>query len=139
VVVEKDISGNTAKGVLETMLEDGRKGVVPKRGPADIVRDEGLGQVSDADTLRAICEDVLGRPDVAGKIDQYAQGKVGLLGFFVGQVMKESQGKANPAAVSDIVRGLLPTPAEKKGGKKKGGKKGKKQSGGEEGDGGTRG
>ena len=139
VVVEKDISGNTAKGVLETMLEDGRKGVVPKRGPADIVRDEGLGQVSDADALRTICNDVLGRADVAGKIDQYAQGKVGLLGFFVGQVMKESQGKANPAAVSDIVRGLLPTPAEKRGGKKKGKKKGKKQSGGEEGDGGTRG
>jgi aspartyl-tRNA(Asn)/glutamyl-tRNA(Gln) amidotransferase subunit B len=63
------------------------------------------GQISDADDLEPIVDRVLAANP--GQVDSYRAGKEGLLGFFVGQVMKETVGKANARAVSDLVREKL--------------------------------
>ena len=70
--------------------------------PLELVRSKGLEQVSDEDSLRELVGRVLGaHPEQVG---QYRAGKKGLLGDFVGEVMKASRGKANPAKVSGLVR-----------------------------------
>jgi len=57
--------------------------------------------VSDAGALGAVVENLLGQfPD---KVEQYRSGKSGLMGFFVGQAMKATQGKANPQMVKDLL------------------------------------
>jgi aspartyl-tRNA(Asn)/glutamyl-tRNA(Gln) amidotransferase subunit B len=62
----------------------------------------GLRQVSDEDTLRAIVRDVI--RDNPGPVQQYRDGKTKVLGFLMGQVMKQSRGKAQPAAASQLLR-----------------------------------
>jgi glutaminyl-tRNA synthetase len=61
--------------------------------------------VSDADELGPIVDRIL--EENPGQVAAYRGGKEGLLGFFVGQVMKETQGKANPRVVNDLVREKL--------------------------------
>ena len=61
--------------------------------------------VSDADELGPVVDRILA--DNPGQVAAYRGGKEGLLGFFVGQVMKETQGKANPRVVNDLVREKL--------------------------------
>ena len=69
--------------------------------PGRIIAERGLAQVSDEGTIIAILDEVLARnPD---KVDQYRGGKTALLGFFVGQVVKASQGKANPRVVQKLL------------------------------------
>jgi aspartyl-tRNA(Asn)/glutamyl-tRNA(Gln) amidotransferase subunit B len=89
------ISGKIAKSVFERMLETSKT-------PAEIVDDEGLSQVSDEGALEAIVAEVLVGQDE--KIAEYRAGKEKLLGFFVGQVMKKTRGKANPQKVNDLLR-----------------------------------
>ena len=92
------ISGKIAKGVFDQMAETGR-------GPADIVKEKGLTQVSDAGALEAAVDAVLAaNPDEAAA---YRGGKTKLLGFFVGQVMKATRGKAHPGMVNDLLRQKL--------------------------------
>ena len=89
------ISGSMAKGVLEKMWGTGRSA-------ADVVRAEGLVQIDDEDTLSAIVRDVVAanpRP-----VAQFKAGKALVFGFFVGQVMKATGGKANPAVVNTLLR-----------------------------------
>ena len=94
-LVEKGtINRNTAKIVLQEMLETG------KAAPT-IVEEKGLAQVSDEAALRAIVEKIVAEhPD---EVARYRGGKKGLFGWFVGQVMKATRGKANP----DLARKLL--------------------------------
>ena len=107
--------------------------VVVRRSPRQVVEDEGLAQVSDQGELEEAVREVLGRPGMQEKIDRYAAGKHQLLGFFVGQVMQDTKGRANPGAVREIAIAMLPAveglpSAEEEaaaGGKK--GKKGKKK------------
>ena len=73
--------------------------------PAAIVAARGLGQVADHGELGATVAEVLGKH--AGKVAEYRAGKVGLLGFFVGQVMKAAGGRASPAAVNELVAKAL--------------------------------
>ncbi|HEX9023852.1 MAG TPA: Asp-tRNA(Asn)/Glu-tRNA(Gln) amidotransferase subunit GatB [Geobacteraceae bacterium] len=88
------ISGKIAKTVFDEMWKTGKE-------PARIVEEKGLVQVSDTGAIEAIIDGVLAKE--AGKVEEYRSGKDKLFGFFVGQVMRESKGKANPALVNEIL------------------------------------
>jgi aspartyl-tRNA(Asn)/glutamyl-tRNA(Gln) amidotransferase subunit B len=92
------ISGKIAKQVFEAMWNG--------EGDADaIIEKKGLKQITDTSAIEKIVRDVL---DANPKqLEQYKGGQEKLLGFFVGQVMKATQGKANPGEVNKILRGLL--------------------------------
>jgi aspartyl-tRNA(Asn)/glutamyl-tRNA(Gln) amidotransferase subunit B len=95
LIQEGEISGKMAKAVFETMFETGKP-------PRDIVQERGLVQMTDIAQIRAIIEEVLkNNPD---KITDYKNGKTKLMGYFVGEVMKKTQGKANPKMVNDILK-----------------------------------
>ena len=95
LVADGTISGTIAKQVFEIMLESGE-------GAAQIVENRGLKQTSDTGAIDAAVDKVLA--DNADKVEQYKSGKQQLFGFFVGQVMKAMQGKANPQLVNDRIR-----------------------------------
>ena len=72
------------------------------RSAADIVREEGLAQIGDEAALSAVVSRVLAaNPDA---VAQAREGKTNVVGFLVGQVMKESGGRANPRVVGDLIR-----------------------------------
>jgi len=88
------ISGKIAKTVFDEMYKTGKE-------PAKIVEEKGLVQVSDTGAIEKIIDEVLAAdPD---KVADYRGGKEKLYGFFVGQIMKASKGKANPALVNEIL------------------------------------
>jgi aspartyl-tRNA(Asn)/glutamyl-tRNA(Gln) amidotransferase subunit B len=92
------ISGKIAKDVYEKMRADGRT-------PRAIVEAEGLTQVTDAGAIEAACRTVV---DANPKqVAQYRGGNPKIIGFFVGNVMKATQGKANPEMVNEILKRLL--------------------------------
>jgi aspartyl-tRNA(Asn)/glutamyl-tRNA(Gln) amidotransferase subunit B len=98
LIQEGVISGKMAKSVFEEMFESGRS-------PKIIVREKNLVQMTNTDQIRGIVEDVLrNNPD---KIASYKEGKTKLFGFFVGEVMKKTQGKANPKIVNEILKKKL--------------------------------
>lgn len=98
LVADGTISGSIAKQVFEIMLETGRNAEA-------IVEEKGLKQTSDTGAIEAeIAKIIAANPD---KVEQYRAGKDKLFGFFVGQTMKAMEGKANPAIVNDILRGIL--------------------------------
>lgn len=92
------ISGKIAKDVLDMMIETGDDA-------AKIVESKGLKQVSDTGAIEKIIDQVIAanQPSLA----EYKAGKDRLFGFFVGQVMKESKGQANPAVVNEILKKKL--------------------------------
>lgn len=92
------ISGKIAKDVFLHMWEQGGT-------PAQIVKDKGLEQVSDDGAIRAVIQAILDAN--ADKVADYRSGKDKLFGFFVGQVMKEMAGKANPGVVNQILQDML--------------------------------
>ena len=92
------ISGRTAKEVFEVMKETGEE-------PNKIIDSKGLQQKSDPKELEAIIEKIL--TENKDKVDQYKSGKDKLFGFFVGQVMKVSGGKANQQLVNEILKKKL--------------------------------
>ncbi|OIQ91453.1 aspartyl/glutamyl-tRNA(Asn/Gln) amidotransferase subunit B [mine drainage metagenome] len=98
LIADNTISGRIAKEVFELMVESGKP-------PAVIVEEKGLKQVTDTGAIEAAIEAVLAaNPD---KVADYKGGKDKLFGFFVGQVMKSTGGKANPALVNDILKAKL--------------------------------
>ncbi len=97
-IEDKTISGKAAKDVLDYLMEH------------DIDVDEaieklGLKQISDASALEPLIDEILAAN--ADKVEQYKAGKEKLFGFFVGQVMKASQGKADPKLVNELLRKKL--------------------------------
>ncbi len=98
LIADNTISGRIAKEVFELMVETGK-------APAVIVEEKGLRQVTDTGAIEAAIEDVLAKN--ADKVAEYKSGKDKLFGFFVGNVMKATQGKANPALVNDILKAKL--------------------------------
>jgi aspartyl-tRNA(Asn)/glutamyl-tRNA(Gln) amidotransferase subunit B len=92
------INLNTGKRVLGEMVKSGQAAKA-------IVEAQGLAQISDTSALEAIVTKVLEAN--ATEVDKYLGGKETVLGFLVGQVMKESRGKANPVAVQEIMRRQL--------------------------------
>ncbi|MCL1926338.1 MAG: Asp-tRNA(Asn)/Glu-tRNA(Gln) amidotransferase subunit GatB [Syntrophorhabdaceae bacterium] len=92
------ISATASKKLVTAVLETGK--------PFRSLRDEkGLTQVSDTSALDAIVDQVLAASPK--EVESYRGGKTGLLSFFVGQVMKESRGKANPKIVQEVIRKKL--------------------------------
>ena len=89
------MSGKIAESVIEKML-DGNK------DPQQIVEKEGLTQQSDPKELEKIISQVLSKNK--DKVIQYKSGKEKLFGFFVGEAMKVSKGKANPQLVNEILK-----------------------------------
>ncbi len=95
---DNTISSRIAKDVFAEMVAKGGD-------PARIVETRGLRQVSDPGALEPAVDRVLtAYPD---KVEQYRGGKTGLIGFFTGQVMRETQGKANPELVQNLLRARL--------------------------------
>ena len=92
------ISGKIAKQVFEAMWEG--------QGDADqVIADKGLKQITDRAAIQAVIREVLEHNPK--QLEQYRNGQEKLFGFFVGQVMKASQGKANPAEVNQLLRQML--------------------------------
>ena len=96
--IDGTISGRIAKEVFENMLESGKS-------PESIVEEKGLRQVSDTGEIEAMIDEILA--DNADKVEEYRGGKDKLYGFFVGQVMKKTGGKANPQVVNQLLRPKL--------------------------------
>ena len=95
---EDKISNLAAKETLKEMFTTGQD-------PSDIIDEKGLWQVSDASDLENIARHIVTEnPDT---VKDYGAGKTAALQFLVGQVMKETRGKANPKVVQDIIRRLL--------------------------------
>ncbi len=98
LIDQGEISGKMAKQVFEQLYETGDD-------PETIIAQEDLKQISNEDQLTRIVDRVLeSNPE---KVDAYRAGKAGLLGFFMGQVMKETRGQANPEMVSQMLEGKL--------------------------------
>ncbi|MCS5596133.1 MAG: Asp-tRNA(Asn)/Glu-tRNA(Gln) amidotransferase subunit GatB [Alphaproteobacteria bacterium] len=98
LIEDNTISGRIAKDVFAEMYESGAD-------PEKIVEEKGLKQVTDTGAIEAIIDKVIA--DNQDKVEQYKSGKDKLFGFFVGQVMKESQGKANPQMVNELLKKKL--------------------------------
>ncbi len=95
---DNTISGKIAKEVFAAMWDEG--------GEADaIIESRGLKQITDSGELEAMVDQVIA--DNPEQVEQYRAGKEKVLGFLVGQVMKATQGKANPAKVNEILRAKL--------------------------------
>jgi len=98
LVADGTISGTIAKQVFEIMLETGE-------APSKIVEERGLRQTSDTGAIDEAIDKVL--VENSDKVAEYQGGKPQLFGFFVGQVMKAMQGKANPKLVNERLKAKL--------------------------------
>jgi aspartyl-tRNA(Asn)/glutamyl-tRNA(Gln) amidotransferase subunit B len=92
------ISGKIAKTVFEALLDS-------NKSPEEIVAEKGLEQVSDLSSIEAAVDQVLAAS--AQQIAQYRAGNEKVFGYFVGQIIKATQGKANPQKVNEILRERL--------------------------------
>ena len=95
LISDGTISGRIAKDVFAEMFETGKDA-------ASIVDERGLKQVSDSGSIEALVDKVIAAN--MDKVEEYRGGKDKLFGFFVGQVMKQSGGKANPGMVNQILK-----------------------------------
>ena len=98
LIKDGTISGKIAKSVFEIMAE-------ADKNPIDIVEEKGLKQLSDPKELEVLIDKVIN--DNPDKVKEYVSGKDKLFGFFVGQAMKVSGGKANPQLINDILKKKL--------------------------------
>ena len=98
LIKDGTISGKIAKTVFEIMADSGKD-------PKKIVEEKGLKQQSDPKELEKIIDKVIS--DNPKNVEAYKSGKDKLFGFFVGQVMKQSNGKANPQLVNEILKRKL--------------------------------
>jgi aspartyl-tRNA(Asn)/glutamyl-tRNA(Gln) amidotransferase subunit B len=97
-IEDQTVSGKAAKEVLDYLMEN-------EIGVDEAIEKLGLKQVTDMGAIEAICDEIIAaNPE---KVEQYKGGKEKLFGFFVGQVMKASQGSANPQAVNQILKAKL--------------------------------
>jgi len=98
LIADGVISGKIAKEVFDEMLKT-------KEHPKTIVERKGLVQVSDAGALEKIIDEILSRN--SAQREQYRSGKTQVFGFFVGETMKATKGKANPKIVNEILKNKL--------------------------------
>lgn len=92
------ISGKIAKTVFEEMYRTGKNA-------GDIVKEKGLVQISDTSEIEMAVDDVLAKS--ASEVERFKAGDEKLMGFFVGQVMKATKGKANPKMLNDLLKEKL--------------------------------
>ncbi len=95
---DKTISGKIAKKVFEAMWDS-------TETADEIIEEKGLKQITDTGAIEAIIEQII--TDNPAQVAQYQAGKEKVFGFFVGQVMKQTQGKANPADVNKMLKQKL--------------------------------
>ncbi len=98
LILNKTISNSIAKTVFEEMLQNDAE-------PETIVEEKGLAQVSDRNVIEEIVEKVI--RENPKQVEQYRGGKTKVFGYFVGQVMRATRGKANPAIVNEILKEKL--------------------------------
>ncbi len=98
LIENSTISGKIAKDVFAEMWTNGGD-------PETIIKDKGWVQITDTSAIEKIVDEVIANNP--GQVENYKAGKVQLMGFFVGQVLKASGGKANPQAVNEIVKAKL--------------------------------
>lgn len=98
-LIEKGtISNNIGKQIIIEMMKDGTKASV-------IVEKKGLSQISDEGAIKELVQKVVdAHPN---EVEAYKNGKTNLLGFFVGQVMKETKGRANPKTVNQLIKEII--------------------------------
>ena len=99
-VKEGVISAGIGRTVLEEMSKTGGK-------PQDIIKEKGLVQITDSSAIAAIVDEAIARFEK--EATEYKNGKTKLLGFFVGQVMKKTKGKADPKIVNQLIKEKLET------------------------------
>ncbi|MCL2033854.1 MAG: Asp-tRNA(Asn)/Glu-tRNA(Gln) amidotransferase subunit GatB [Oscillospiraceae bacterium] len=92
------ISSAAGKTIIEIILYE-------EKSPGDIVKEKGLSQISDLSALESIAKAVVEAN--AGPVEQYNSGKTNVLGFLVGQCMKQSKGQGNPAVLKEILLKLI--------------------------------
>ena len=97
-VEQNEITGAIGKRVLAKMFETGKSA-------AEVIAAEGLSPMSDTESVGKICSDVIAKN--SANVAKYRAGNEGVFKFFVGQVMKETKGRANPQAVNEILGRLL--------------------------------
>jgi aspartyl-tRNA(Asn)/glutamyl-tRNA(Gln) amidotransferase subunit B len=97
-IVDATISGKIAKDVFEAMWAEGQ-------GADDIIEKRGLKQITDSGAIEGVIDAVIAANPK--QLADYRAGKDKLFGFFVGQVMKATEGKANPAQLNDLLRTKL--------------------------------
>ncbi len=98
LVQKGSISGKIAKDVFSQMIESGQSA-------EQIVKEKGLEQISDEGELEGLIENIVSNhPD---EVKRFKEGEEKLLGFFVGQVMKETKGKANPKVINELLKKRL--------------------------------
>jgi len=95
LVKDDVISGKIAKEVLRKVFKTGKS-------PEEIIKEEGLVQITDVEVIRAIVKRIVEKNP--SQAEQYRSGKDKLFGFFVGLIMRETQGKANPKLVNDLLK-----------------------------------
>jgi aspartyl-tRNA(Asn)/glutamyl-tRNA(Gln) amidotransferase subunit B len=98
LIADGTLSGTLGKQVFEIMLETGQD-------PGRIVEERGLKQTSDTGAIDNVIAGVMAANE--DKVAEYRSGKDKLFGFFVGQVMKAMQGKANPQVVNELLKKAL--------------------------------
>jgi len=97
-LADNTISGKIAKEVFEAMWNG--------EGDADaVIEKKGLKQITDTGAIEKVIDEIIARNPK--QLEQYRAGKEALFGFFVGQVMKATQGKANPAQVNELLKKKL--------------------------------
>ena len=97
-VTNETISSKQAKDVFERMWDN-------KENPRDIIENEGMKQISDVGELNKIVDNII--KNNYKSVEEYQSGKDKLLGFFVGQVMKETQGQGNPKIINQLLKEKL--------------------------------
>jgi aspartyl-tRNA(Asn)/glutamyl-tRNA(Gln) amidotransferase subunit B len=97
-ISDNTISGKIAKQVFEALWQS-------TTSADDIIAEKGLKQITDSGAIVAIIDKIIA--DNPGQVEQYRSGKDKVFAFFVGQVMKEMQGKANPAEVNKMLKEQL--------------------------------
>ena len=95
---DQTISGKIAKEVFEAMWAG-------EGGADEVIESKGLRQITDVSAIEVVIDQVIA--DNPGQLEQYRGGKQNLFGYFVGQVMKATAGKANPAQVNELLRARL--------------------------------
>ena len=94
MIEEGRISTEQAKSVFTYILEE-------EKTPEEIVKEKGLEQISDPEEIRKLVNEVI--DNNPKELESYKSGKTNLIGFFIGQTLKLSEGKANPSLVNKII------------------------------------
>ena len=98
MITKGTISNNIAKKILPQMLENGASA-------QEIVEKEGLSVISDEGAIKELVQKVI--ENNPAQVQAYKNGKTNLMGFFVGQIMKETKGRANPQIINKLLQDAL--------------------------------